>query len=113
MTSLFDGMGPLLRDVFGGEVTITPQVGDPYTVTAIVRAEPVEISDEFDGPAVSASAWVLKVSHADAPALKAGDDLTATTGGIARQFRITHPVEPKSPAADALREYELELLAVL
>lgn len=60
MSSLFDGFGSMLAEIFGDEVVHTPTGGAAVTITGRFRRKPIEVLDE-DGVAILVYEPTLRV----------------------------------------------------
>jgi hypothetical protein len=96
MSSLFDGFGTLLADVFGDVVLHTPQVGVPVTITARFRRKPIEVL-EADGSGVLIHEPTLRVPEPVASTIKT-DDLIRPQGEAL--YSVLNRHESGSPDAE-------------
>lgn len=102
MTSLFDGMGPVLTGALGAAVTIHPGGGAGVEIRAVVRDQDVEVADD-DGEPVILPATVLKATRGDVAGLLPDDRVIAA--GVTYEVRYRIPA--RSPAADRLETFVL------
>lgn len=93
MSSLFDGLGSMLAEVFGDAVLHTPQVGAPVTITARFRRKPIEVLED-DGSAVLIHEPTLRVPEPVASTIKT-DDLIRPEGEAL--YRVLNRHEGGSP----------------
>lgn len=106
MTHVFDGMGPLIRDVFGGSVTVTPSGGAARSIRAVFR-EAELIVMESEGMEVTTLAPVLTLAKGEAADLVPGGTCAPGDG---RSYRIIGYVRRGTPAADGNVALQLERL---
>ena len=103
MSSIFDGMAPLLNDIFGSAVTWTPAGGVATTITARFREEPVRVLDE-DGREILMTAPSLRLPKSEAASVALGDRIAPGNG---RTYEVLNRHPSGSPAEDAFEIFEL------
>jgi hypothetical protein len=103
MPSLFDGLGVLLADVFGDDVTHTPEGGAPTVITAVFRRKPVEILQQ-DGTAVLMMDPTLRVPEPVASTIKTGDLIQPSGAPL---YSVLNRTTVGSPDAEGSVIFEL------
>lgn len=106
MTSIFDGMGPTLRALLGGSVSVTPVGGSAQTVTAIFRASE-SVMTQLDGFERQSFLPVVHVNRAD---LAKFPVRAMVEPGDGKKYRVVAPLNSGSPAFDANVPVQLELV---
>lgn len=106
MAGLFDGMGGMVADVFGSQITYVPEIGASSTIISVFRETPVEVLSGDGVPIiVTRPTWAVPADRA--AGVTGGGHILAPNG---RRYRVQNKWPSGSPAADATVIYALEEL---
>lgn len=100
---IFDGMAGALNSVFGAPVVIWPVRGGEYSIQAVFRQEPVEVTQD-DGRSVLIARPTLRVPAPVADGI-ARDDRIKVEG---LTYTVLNRMRSSSPASDRFVMFELQ-----
>lgn len=103
MTSVFDGMGALLNDVFGAPLTVTLAGGGGFDLHGVLRDREVEVAGE-DGEPVLTVQPTLRIPKSDlTDQMGEGDRIEQG----ARRYTVAYLAPAQSPGDDCLETFVL------